>query len=126
MINRDITPKAIAKDAKDKHTNQLYNKISVEELLKLFTTFKSCDYPFVDEVVDDGPITLKDRELCKFPEKLPTYRMQIADEFSFYLCLKIVISVTKFQPIYDKSMEYIVQLCKHFFNVECFNEIDIS
>jgi len=47
-------------------------------------------------------MTLESEDLLKSPEKLPSYMMQMSDDYSFHLALKIVISVIKFLPSYEK------------------------
>lgn len=122
---KEMTQKVILKDAKDRHTMQLNGWIAAADLWKLFTTFKPCDYPFKPVDLDDEPMSLKNNALLKYSEKLPTYRMQIVDDYSFYLSLKVILWVTKFQPLYEKGIKYITELLKYFFNVDSDNLYDI-
>lgn len=103
--------KGIYKDLKDKHTLQMQNKIDVQELLKFYSTFKPSDYPF-DFVIDDDdePISLKNKDLWKYPTKLPTYRFKITDNKSFFLSLKLFLSIFRLQSASDKTVEFFTQL----------------
>jgi len=82
---KEITMKVLVKDAKDKHIAQLSGTIPREDLVKPFTTFKPGDYPFIPPDIADDPMTLKNEILHKNTAKLPTYRMQMVDDFSFNL-----------------------------------------
>ena len=123
---KELTHKVISKDWKDKHQLQMAGKIEASDLIKLFTTFKPCDYPFDQPEIDDEPITMKSSVFIKYPKKLPTYRFQIVDYNAFYLSLKILISVLKFQSTSDKSIEFIADFWKYFFKIECANIDDLS
>jgi len=123
---KEMTVKVILKEAKDKHNQLLNEKIPTEDLLKLFTTFKPCDYSFVPSHFDDLPITLNDPILHKYNEKLPIYRIQMEDESSFFLCLKIIIAMIKVQQVYEKSMAFITDFVKLFFKIDTLSPDDVS
>lgn len=123
---KELLQKHLMKECKDKHNNQVDGKLSSEEILKVFTTFKPCDYPFETPIFDDEPITLRNPILHKHLDKLPTYRMQMADDSSFELCWKILISVVGFQSYSEKGLCYIDELLRHFFKIDCLNMDRIS
>lgn len=115
---KELTHKLIMKDCKDRHNAQIEGKMKTQDLLKLFTLFKPCDIPFPTPAIEDEPITLLNPALHKFQEKLPTYRMQMVDDFSFELSWKILISVVNFSTTCEKSIEFIRDLLRYFFKVD--------
>jgi len=113
------------KDAKEKYQAQLNGKIETEELWKHMSSFKPSDYPFASFKVKDEPMTLESEDLLKNPEKLPSYMMQMSDDYSFHLALKIVISIIKFLPSYEKHEEYIEGFIS-LFGLKCDDWDDVS
>mmetsp|Transcript_26223 Transcript_26223/g.26119 ORF Transcript_26223/g.26119 Transcript_26223/m.26119 type:complete len:410 (+) Transcript_26223:1701-2930(+) len=114
------------KEAKERHQHQLDNKIELNEILTLMTTFKPSDNPFLPVEIEDEPMSLKIEELKKYPEKLPTYRMQVSDQYSFELALKIMFSILKFLPSsYNKHSEYLKGYIS-LFGLSCKNPDDVS
>lgn len=115
--------KTILKEAKEKHTEQMNGKIDVEELQKVTTLLKSADYPFPPFEVEDEPMTMKSE--VKHPEKLPTYMMELSDEYSLHLTLKVVFSIVKFLSSYEKHSEYIEGFIS-LFGLKCNDPDDVS
>lgn len=123
---KELTHKVISKEWREKHQLQISGKINPNDLIKFYTTFKPSDYPFEPPEIEDEPISLKSSFAINYPKKLPTYRFQISDYNAFYTSLKIIISVLKFQSTSDKSLEFIVDLLKYFFKIDCINQDDVS
>lgn len=123
---KELVQKNMLKDAKERYQAQVSKKIDAEELCSLMTTFKPSDYPFSPCTIEDEPMTLKSNLLKKYPEKLPTFLMQVSDEYSFQLALKIMFSIIKFLPSsYNKHSEYLKGFIS-LFGLTCKNPDDVS
>lgn len=122
---KELTHKVISKEWRERHQLQISGKLTSNDLIKFYTTFKPSDYPFEQLDIEDEPISLKSALALKYPDRLPTYRYQITDNNALYITLKIIISVLKFQSTSDKSLEFIFDLLKYFFKIEWINQDDV-
>mmetsp|Transcript_30124 Transcript_30124/g.29611 ORF Transcript_30124/g.29611 Transcript_30124/m.29611 type:complete len:185 (+) Transcript_30124:108-662(+) len=71
-------------------------------------------------------MTLKSNELKAHPEKLPTYRMQVSDQYSFEIAIKILFSILKFLPSSHNNHSEYLRGYISMFGLNCKNPDDVS